>query len=399
MRNIAILILICITILAGGCANAAEEQKSDEPKTENTKNVSEERNSDEPEQDTKSAKGPDISTDIDIRNTAVVYDFINKSFPDQYTAEDFNKWNAYYLDVTKDGRDDVVYTTTYGDGKLERAIVISVDHGELQIVPSDIMLAKYKNEVSLQDGFVTIVQQAGGSGIKFKTLNLMDYNGEGLVPIGVSIVMEDVLSMPDGYAITGTIEGPLTEFVYTAEKEDYATEEKSLIEKVKYTYDSASGTFMKEDLMAPGEDIDEPSQDHKRYLIENLQDGDEVGGMTLENLSYQNGGDKVSFDLTGCAVILGSITIDDAYGDYMVKVQDSYTFGDTIIIRFPSGFTYEFGLYDMYVLNAEEILTEDQLNQLHRGEQISGKISISKVTFSAMDESEGGTGCEIVDIF
>ena len=32
-----------------------------------------------------------------------------------------------YLDVTEDGFDDVIFTSTYGDGELESAIIISAE--------------------------------------------------------------------------------------------------------------------------------------------------------------------------------------------------------------------------------------------------------------------------------
>lgn len=120
--------------------------------------------------------------------------------------------------------------------------------------------------------------------------------------------------------------------------------------------------------------------------------------MTVENLDYIVGGDTVYFDLVGYAVVNGNIVVDEMYGDYLVIVEDTYTFDETIEISMPSGYTYEFDLDYLYLSNPE-ILTYDQKQQIQNGEYVGGKIGINKVTHLAKDQSEKSTSCDIESIF
>ena len=55
-----------------------------------------------------------------------VYLFLHSIYP-EYSKDNFEKWNVSYLDVTEDGFDDVIFTSTYGDGELESAIIITAE--------------------------------------------------------------------------------------------------------------------------------------------------------------------------------------------------------------------------------------------------------------------------------
>ena len=209
----------------------AEEKGKEKEKTETAVN------------DNVQQPNTDTSAPLDIRNNDKLYEFINTTYPDKYTREDFDKWTAFYFDITKDGNDEVGFTTTYGDGKLDFAIFITADNGQYKVIPSEIELSKYQNDLAYNEGFIAIAQKAGGSGMFLYVTSFFVYDGEEIRYTEASIVTEDVFSYPTGYQIIGEIEGDITDFVYTATKEDYATEKTSVIEKTKYVYNPETMKF------------------------------------------------------------------------------------------------------------------------------------------------------------
>jgi hypothetical protein len=180
---------------------------------------------------------------IDVTNNDELYEFINETYPNKYTREDFDKWTAFYMDITKDGNDEVVFTTTYFDGNLEYAIFITGDEGEYKIIPSDIILSKYENSVVLEDGLILISLHSGGSGIRYKTIAIYVYDGKEIKYTETSIVKEDIVANENGYLTIGEMSGGIKNFLYTATKEDYIDGEKEIIEVSRYVYNPETMTF------------------------------------------------------------------------------------------------------------------------------------------------------------
>lgn len=213
----------------------AEEKAKEKEKAETTTQTSGNDNVQQPNTETLPP--------LDVRNNDKLYEFINNTYPNKYTREDFDKWTAFYFDITKDGNDEVGFATTYFDGKLEYAIFITADNGQYKVIPSEIQLSKYQNDLAYNEGFIAIAQKAGGSGMFLYVTSFFVYDGDQIRYTDASIVTEDVVANPTGYKITGEIEGDITDFVYTATKEDYATEKTSVIEKTKYVYNPETMKF------------------------------------------------------------------------------------------------------------------------------------------------------------
>lgn len=223
----------------------AEEKAKEKEKAETTTQATTQtKDNDNVQQPNAEALAP-----LDVRNNDKLYEFINTTYPDKYTREDFDKWTAFYFDITKDGNDEVGFTTTYFDGKLEYAIFITVDNGQYKVIPSEIELSKYQNDLAYNEGFITIAQKAGGSGMFLYVTSYFIYDGDEIRDTDASIVTEDVVAMPTGYSIKGEIDGDIRNFVYTATKEDYATEKTFVIEKTKYVYNPETMKFEKEILI------------------------------------------------------------------------------------------------------------------------------------------------------
>lgn len=180
---------------------------------------------------------------VDIRDKDVVYAFIENTYPGSYTRDDFELWETNYMDITKDGRDELVFSTKYGDGKLNQFIFISSDEEELKIIPSDIIFEKYQNDIELDGDFILVTQKTGGSSIHYTTMGIYIYDGEKILDTGLNLVLEDVFAAPDGYETIGEIEGKLTDFVHTLTKTDLATEKTSVEEQRRYIYNIENMNF------------------------------------------------------------------------------------------------------------------------------------------------------------
>lgn len=68
-------------------------------------------------------------------------------------------------------------------------------------------------------------------------MGIYKYTGEEIIFTGANLTMEDILSIPNGYEITGEIEGNLNDFYHVLTKRDLDTEEITIIEKSRYVYD------------------------------------------------------------------------------------------------------------------------------------------------------------------
>lgn len=304
-KIISLLLVLTLGLAIIGCSKETSSQKTEEElKAEIKKEMEEEAklkeelkeeikkemesesedNQEEKSETKDTAEGEKQGTDapksLDVRNNDELYKFINSTYPNKYTREDFDKWTAFYFDITKDGNDEVGFTTTYGDGKLEYAIFITADNGEYKVIPSEIGFAKYENNVSFEDGFILISSKWGGSGAFTTELGIYIYDGKEIKYTGLNMVMEEVVSIPTGYLIKGEIEGDITDFVYTATKEDYATEKTSVIEKTKYVYNLETMKFDKKIL------IGEERNDYTKGFDYQVRDGNVY-------VKYKNTGNEI----------------------------------------------------------------------------------------------------------
>lgn len=292
----------------------AEEKAKEKEKTETAVN------------DNVQQPNTETSAPLDVRNNDKLYEFINATYPNQYTREDFDKWTAFYFDITKDGNDEVGFTTTYWDGKLDSAIFITADNGQYKVIPSEIELSKYLNDLAYNEGFIAIAQKAGGSGMFLNVTSFFVYDGEEIRYTDASIVTEDVFSHPTGYKITGEIDGDITDFVYTATKEDYSTEKTSVIEKTKYVYNPETMKFDMEILIGENKSCEVDTNNNKKSTEDSNKKSAEVKNDYTKGLECQarNGNVYIKYKNTGNEVEVFNPTTttihkDDGNGIFTFK--------------------------------------------------------------------------------
>ncbi|SKC36782.1 hypothetical protein [Maledivibacter halophilus] len=278
-KIISLLLVLLLSFTFFGCSKEISSQKTEEELRAEIKAEMEEeakrkeelkeemKKEMEGESEDKQEENAHPSKSLDVRNNDELYKFINSTYPNKYNREDFDKWNPFYFDITGDGNDEVSFTSTYSEGNLENAIFITADNGEYRIISSDIVLSKYKNDLAYNEGFITIAQKAGGSGMFLEQTSYFVYDGEKIKSADAFIVTEDVVAHPKGYIIKGEIEGDPKNFVYTATKEDYATEKTSVIEKTKYVYNPETMKFDKE-IIIKKEDNEEGDSSSKKQSTE-----------------------------------------------------------------------------------------------------------------------------------
>ncbi len=185
-----------------------------------------------------------LKADKDVHNLDAVFTFIASEYP-EYTREDFDKWTPNFFDLNANGKDEVVFTTTYFDGNLRTAIVIKVEEGEFKEIPSYIHLAKYENNISFEQGFLVNRSKSGGTGAFYYNMDLYVYDGYRIFnTLERSIRLKATVSAPDtSYNITSQMQGSLDDFVITLTKLDNQTEKEEVIAQDQYAYDSEGMFF------------------------------------------------------------------------------------------------------------------------------------------------------------
>lgn len=184
---------------------------------------------------------------LDLGDMDAMYEELKDSSLKNYTREDMDLWQASYFDITGDGNEDVAFVAPYGEGSLEEIIFIHADEGSYELIPSDIELYKYENQVELIDGLIAVTRTDGGSSLRYTVMDIYDYDGGEVVHTNTSIVMEDILSTSNGYEIIGNIEGPLTDFKHTLVRYDLGTDQTLVVEETKYEYDGDNLRFLQTD--------------------------------------------------------------------------------------------------------------------------------------------------------
>lgn len=338
---------------------------------------------------------------VSVTNNDAIYEFINETYPDQYTREDFDMWTGFYMDITKSGHDEVVFTTVYGDGKLEKAIVITGDNGKYEIIPSDVELSKYFNDVTYKDDFVVFTQRPGGSGISYTYDNFLVFDGEEIVNTGASLLIEGYVSMPPDVNIEYTgittfdnAEGDYSSF--THEEVTTGTEEKSEIKKYIYNPESYQFTITDINENTQSNNNASASNNDNVYIGKDLKSGDKVSKyFTIKDFeSGEMGSESISFTLEGNDFVSGTLSAineEDAYMYYFFEF-DEPIFDKNILVDDLSGIeeinpTQEMKIF--YIDINELRLGEDILLYLLNGGELKAEGLVKEIFYEStpMDTS------------
>lgn len=137
--------------------------------------------------------------------------------------------------------------------------------------------------------------------------------------------------------------------------------------------------------------------------LSDLKNGDFIGGgLTIRDINYTKGGDKVSFALYGDTVLTGKLFFDEMSDDIHLLVTDPESIPNTIYIEGYRPDVYiEYKPRFVRFRNNDILLNEiskGEQNKIKKGESLGVKLRIKNMDFSAQFESEGGTSCEFVEI-
>lgn len=265
MKKILGLVLVFILIFSVGCS-------SDEKPDENNTNEEKE------------------SVKVDIKNSDELYNFVAGEIID-ITRENFDAWEIYYFDLTKDGSDEAILVSTYGADWYEKMEIVSVDNGKFERIPSNIYLGKYNTTAEFKDGFLTVVTKNGGTGEQFETMDFFVYNGTEVVNVLSGLLIQhEVGSQDTAYTEEGIIVGSLLDFTYTLTKHDEITNKDTVEVKAQYTYDEANLSFNVEPLEIKKEvnnDSSKPEDDSTTNSNAATEESDfiKLSGLTNEKVN------------------------------------------------------------------------------------------------------------------
>ncbi|MFZ7102420.1 MAG: hypothetical protein ACOWWO_07155 [Peptococcaceae bacterium] len=396
MKRILVLgIILAVSLTAlGGCASKETPQKSEE---ELRKEIRAEL-----EAEQKAAENAKKA--INVKDKDALYDFVRKEIAD-ISRENFDVWGIYYFDITGDGADEAVIVGDKGGTWAEKLEIISGDSGGYQKVPSDIPVAKYKNTLEFKDGFLAVTQKTGGTGEQMEYLSLYVYNGSGMVRVLDELSIFRTVAFPDTqFEETGTIDGPLTDFVYTLTRHDNITGEDITQRNQHYTYSPNTLSFQTEPTGAELEKAGGTAGLTPGIVdIKDLKAGSPYAGGTIQKISinaYQN---AATFDLTlaGKFILEGKLQYSE-FDDCVIFIVDKSKFPGGIKLSAELGtinpFHWPMGFRPQNIL--VEQLGQVTYNKLKNepGLAVRMVVRAKDLIFSCQIPGQAGGNWELIEI-
>ncbi|TCT16029.1 signal transduction histidine kinase [Natranaerovirga pectinivora] len=247
MKKIAklFILIIFLIIIYVGCSTGTIENKKDALPREIKGKLNEETLNEEGEKpfSLEMNVGQLVKSDGTLEakdgvyDLEKVYEFIYSQHP-QFNINDFNMWTANFYDLDSDGKDEVIFTTSYGKGRLEEAIVIKAIDGGFIEIPSYMPLTRYENILTFEEGFLVHIGQNGLPGSFEQSMDLYIYDGFRIVNLldGAIIINKEVSIAGKNYTVTSKKNGNFKDFTMTYFKTDYLTGLEEILSIDHYTY-------------------------------------------------------------------------------------------------------------------------------------------------------------------
>ena len=218
MRKVLSLIVLLLLVIGISGCSTEELSKNSETPTQSIQIENQDNNEDS----------------LDIYSMDDVYLFLHSIYP-EYSKDNYEKWNVSYLDVTEDGFDDVIFTSTYGDGELESAIIITAEKDGFREISRYIPLSKYANNMEMKDGLLINNTRTGGSDSFSEYMDIYSYDGQYINVSRQNILVKETVENPSAnYEISSTIEGNLEDFIITYTKKNFDDSQCYVIAKDRY---------------------------------------------------------------------------------------------------------------------------------------------------------------------
>ncbi|QZY56132.1 hypothetical protein [Crassaminicella profunda] len=194
---------------------------------------------------------------IDLKDKNLLLDFLCENFhigmDKSMLIDDIQ---TVYGDFNGDGNDDVACYSPNRNSFYEVAF-ITVDHGELSLIPSEIDKETiYTHNIAFDGKFIHYTITGGGTGISVTLKRLYAYNGDTIMNTGAEFILEGyeaqppTSNYPDGYMTETTsntlfdVEGDYSSFVH----EVITTGSSEKTEKKAYVYNPDTYKFTITDL-------------------------------------------------------------------------------------------------------------------------------------------------------
>ncbi len=243
-KCILVFVLAMVLVILPGCSNS---QSNDSMQSSAPLSGEEGKDYKGENQDDMNAKALDEKESNEAYRKGLsgndserIFGYIQSIYP-KYTQEDFALWTKQYFDVTGDGENEAIYSSSYGDGNLKTAIVITEENESLRKISKYMELAKYENKPSMRDGFFIMTSKTGGSGIGEYYMSIYEYTGSELTQVASYIPTDSYFTSPGGaYETTASIEGTLKDFIITYTEKNLETEESTIVQKDRYQYNEGN---------------------------------------------------------------------------------------------------------------------------------------------------------------
>ncbi len=233
MKRISIILLIFMVTVFVSCSSSdTEGSKVEDTSLPYNEVTTTAKTQTEPTTDNK------ISSKDTIMNDEYMWQYIQSNYP-EFSLDDYKVWHKTSLDITGNGQDEVIFSSSYGEGKLAGAIVLMLEDGVIREISTYIPLAKYGNMFYIKDGFLVHEAKSGGTGLSDLYMSLYYYTGYYLEEMAADILLTSEVSFyEDTYNIKSEIQGTLLDFVITYYKETADKSDVEIIAKDRYTFDA-----------------------------------------------------------------------------------------------------------------------------------------------------------------
>lgn len=179
------------------------------------------------------AQEREITSTMDVTDLDKLWEFVNSNIYEISRDQFEHSFDITFLDVTGNGIEEAIIVNN-ADWSTNIEIV-TVNGDKYENIKTDLKVAKYSNDFTMQDGFFKAVQATGGTGVSIEYMSLLVYEEAKMSTVLKDLRITSNESWPDGYREEkAQIKGPLTDFEYILTR--YENGNECIVTHKYYTY-------------------------------------------------------------------------------------------------------------------------------------------------------------------
>ncbi len=159
------------------------------------------------------AQEREITSTMDVTDLDKLWEFVNSNIYEISREQFEHSFDITFLDVTGNGLEEAILVNNADwSNNIE---IVTANGNKYENIKTDLKVAKYSNDFTMQDGFLKVVQATGGTGVSIEYMSLLVYEEAKMSTVLKDLIISSQQSWTDGQQEKiAQIKGPLTDFEY-----------------------------------------------------------------------------------------------------------------------------------------------------------------------------------------